>query len=80
MAREKKGFTLSDGQADAVKMILTTESRINIINGSAGTGKTTTLAMLAEQALGKGIHPGRILVLTKTDAAVDALVNPPTVD
>ena len=39
----EKKFTLSQGQADAVRMILTTDSRINIINGAAGTGKTTSM-------------------------------------
>jgi DNA helicase II / ATP-dependent DNA helicase PcrA len=44
-----------------------------LIEAAAGAGKTTTLAMLAGQALGHGIHPGRILVLTRTDAAVTAM-------
>lgn len=53
--------------------ILGCKSPVVIIEAAAGTGKTTTLAMLAGQALGKGIDPRRILVLTKTDAAVDAM-------
>ena len=44
-----------------------------IIEAAAGTGKTTTLAMLAAQALGREIYPGRILILTKTDTAVEAM-------
>ncbi|MDB5932394.1 MAG: ATP-dependent helicase UvrD/PcrA [Polaromonas sp.] len=53
--------------------ILGCKSPVVIIEAAAGTGKTSTLALLAGQALGKGIDPRRILVLTKTDAAIDAM-------
>lgn len=53
--------------------ILGCNSPVVMIEAAAGTGKTTTLALLAGQALGKGIHPARILVLTKTEAAVQAM-------
>jgi DNA helicase II / ATP-dependent DNA helicase PcrA len=53
--------------------ILACKAPVMLIEAAAGTGKTTTLAMLARQALDKGIQPGRILVLTRTDAAVDAM-------
>lgn len=44
-----------------------------IIEAAAGTGKTSTLALLAGQALDRGVDPRRILVLTKTDAAIQAM-------
>jgi DNA helicase II / ATP-dependent DNA helicase PcrA len=53
--------------------ILDCKAPVVLIEAAAGAGKTTTLAMLAAQALEKGIQPGQILVLTKTDAAVSAM-------
>ncbi len=38
-----KTFNLSAGQASAVELVLTTESRISMITGRAGTGKTTCM-------------------------------------
>lgn len=53
--------------------ILGCKSPVVVIEAAAGTGKTSTLAMLAGQSIGKGIDPRQILVLTKTDAAIVAM-------
>jgi DNA helicase II / ATP-dependent DNA helicase PcrA len=53
--------------------ILDCKVPVVLIEAAAGAGKTTTLALLAGQALDKGILPGQILVLTRTDAAVQAM-------
>ena len=55
------------------RAILACSAPVAIIQAAAGTGKTTTLALLAAQALGKGVPPGRVLVLAKTAAAVVAM-------
>lgn len=40
--QDKKGFKLSDGQAEAIDLVLTGTGKIALISGSAGTGKTTS--------------------------------------
>ncbi len=45
----QKGFTLTQGQKDAVGHILTSKDRYAGIQGDAGTGKTTMLAVVREQ-------------------------------
>ena len=51
--QEKKGFSLSDGQADAIKVVLGGDNnistgRVALISGSAGTGKTTSFEVCYE--------------------------------
>jgi conjugative relaxase-like TrwC/TraI family protein len=53
--------TLAEDQADAVQHITTSPTRVDVLVGPAGTGKTTTLAALRtvwEQAHGRGTVVG----------------------
>jgi conjugative relaxase-like TrwC/TraI family protein len=50
----RQGFTLTQGQKDAVEHILTSKDKIIGIQGDAGTGKTTSLAAAREQLESKG--------------------------
>ncbi len=50
----QKGFTMTQGQKDAVGHVLTTKDRFIGIQGDAGTGKTTMLASVREQAEKRG--------------------------
>ena len=44
-----------------------------LVQAAAGAGKTTTLALIAEAAIGQGVLPSRIMVLSKTPTAVVAM-------
>jgi conjugative relaxase-like TrwC/TraI family protein len=45
----RQGFTMTQGQKNAVEHILTSRDRVIGIQGDAGTGKTTSLAVAKEQ-------------------------------
>jgi conjugative relaxase-like TrwC/TraI family protein len=49
-----QGVTLSESQRAAVEQIVTSRDQIISLHGSAGTGKTTTLAAVRESAEGAG--------------------------
>ena len=50
----RKGFALSDEQRGAARMILVGDDRFQIVQGLAGTGKTTMLQFVREAAESKG--------------------------
>ena len=50
----RKGFALSDEQRAASRMILVGDDRFQIVQGLAGTGKTTMLEFVKEAAESKG--------------------------
>jgi conjugative relaxase-like TrwC/TraI family protein len=50
----RKGFSLSDEQRSAARMILTGDDRFQGVQGLAGTGKTTLLEFVREAAESKG--------------------------
>lgn len=50
----RKGFRLTDEQRGAARMILTGDDRFQIVQGLAGTGKTTMLEFVREAAEFKG--------------------------
>lgn len=50
--------------------ILGSTARFNAIDGNAGAAKTTTLALKVREAIGRGLKPEDVLVLTYSPAAV----------
>ena len=52
--------------------ILASRDQHNLIYGNAGSAKTTTLALKVMTALGRGMRPSAIQVLTYSQAAVQA--------
>src|SRR5206468_3538823 len=68
-ARYTEGKGLTKGQMDAVNLVLSTTDRIVGIQGYAGTGKTTALAVIREAAESAGVHV-RGFAVTKTAANV----------
>lgn len=44
----EKGFTLTDGQRQAVHQIMCDKNLVNIIQGDAGVGKTTSLSVIKQ--------------------------------
>ena len=53
--------------------IIQCDTDILLIQAAAGTGKTTTLALIADAAIRQGLPASRILVLSKTPTAVAAM-------
>ncbi|MFZ6007214.1 MAG: MobF family relaxase [Nitrospirota bacterium] len=53
---QSRGFSLTQGQKDAVNHILTSKDKIIGIQGDAGTGKTTMLAAMKEQLEKQGFE------------------------
>lgn len=68
----QKGFTMTQGQKDAVEHILTSKDRFVGIQGDAGTGKTTMLANVREQLEKAGYHARGLGFTGKAAAAVEA--------
>lgn len=64
---ERRGFALSDEQKGAALSLLSGANRIQIIQGDAGTGKSTLFAFVNEVAGNEGRAP---LVLTSQSALV----------
>ena len=54
---------LTQGQKEAIVLLLTSSDRVNAVQGIAGAGKTTALTVLREQCLSLGFEP---LVLAGT--------------
>jgi conjugative relaxase-like TrwC/TraI family protein len=50
-----KPITLSDGQRAAVKMICATKDRVSVVQGDAGSGKTTAMEFAKDILTAKGI-------------------------
>lgn len=69
-AIEKGLEGLTQGQSDAVKLILTDKSRTNGVQGFAGTGKTTLLRAAIPHAKTAGLT---VIGIAPTDTAVSGL-------
>jgi DNA helicase-2/ATP-dependent DNA helicase PcrA len=54
------------------RAVLASTARFNAVDGNAGAAKTTTLAMKVQSAMRQGVKPEDILVLTYSQAAVQA--------
>ena len=68
----RRGFTMTQGQKDAVEHILTSKDRYIGIQGDAGTGKTTMLANVREQTEKQGYHCRGLGFTGKAAAEVEA--------
>ena len=51
-----QGWQYTEGQRQAIELILSSEDRVNIIQGNAGTGKTETFAGVKEYADKEGLE------------------------
>lgn len=69
---QARGFTMTQGQKDAVEHILTSKDRYMGIQGDAGTGKTTMLANVREQLERQGYHARGLGFTGKAAAEVEA--------
>ncbi|MGE0920173.1 MobF family relaxase [Trichlorobacter lovleyi] len=56
--QEKKGFTLTRGQADAVGYVLQHTGRIGVIQGDAGAGKSSSMEAVADTIKAIGAEQG----------------------
>ena len=65
-----QGFTnLDESQTDAIQFALHGQQPVSLIHGPPGTGKTTTVAELIQQAV--HVHKMRVLVTAPSNVAVD---------
>jgi len=55
---EKKGFTLTTGQAEAVGYVLQHTGRVGVIQGDAGTGKSSSMEAVADAIKAIGAEQG----------------------
>jgi conjugative relaxase-like TrwC/TraI family protein len=72
MFEKEKGFSLTDGQKEAVNHILTSQDRYIGIQGDAGTGKTTMLAAVRGQAEKQGYEVRGLGFTGKAASEVEA--------
>jgi len=68
---QSRGFTMTQGQKDAVEHILTLKDRYIGIQGDAGTGKTSMLANVREQLEKAGYHARGLGFTGKAAAEVE---------
>jgi ATP-dependent RNA/DNA helicase IGHMBP2 len=63
---------LDDSQLEAISFALQDDRRISLIHGPPGTGKTTTIAELIQQAV--QVHGMKVLVAAPSNVAVDNIL------
>lgn len=63
---------LDESQRDAISFALQDDRRISLIHGPPGTGKTTTIAELIQQAV--QVHGMKVLVAAPSNVAVDNIL------
>ncbi|OQA02660.1 MAG: Multifunctional conjugation protein TraI [Planctomycetes bacterium ADurb.Bin401] len=64
---KKSKFGMTEGQAKALKHILTSHDKYTFVQGYAGTGKTTVMEALRESALERDVN---VIGISETNAAV----------
>ena len=64
--------SLDESQLDAISFALQDDRRISLIHGPPGTGKTTTIAELIQQAV--QVHGMKVLVAAPSNVAVDNIL------